>query len=726
MKGIFAVPAAASMLAAGIAGGLVTLTAVPGPAAAQAQSGAEGAIEEVTVLGTRQQYRGEFAPIEVPANELVLTQELLDQAGVRGLDQALDLSASVARQNNFGGLWNSFAIRGFVGDENLPSGYLVNGFNAGRGFGGPRDISGIERVEILKGPRAALFGRGEPGGTINLVTKRPQSDLFAQVRASYASFDTRRVDADLNLPVQEHLGVRLVGFWEDADSFRDTVETTRFGASPSVAVTFGDTSLLYELEYSSQELPFDRGVVAADGALGVIPVSRFLGEPGDGPMDARVLGHQLQLQHDFSDALSLLVGAGWRDTSLEGFSSEAELTGSRQRLFQDGRTLTRQRRFRDYDALYQVLRAELSARFATGPLQHRVLVGGDVDEFENDQVFLRYRAPTLASDPTLQESYVIDIFDPVYGQFPLPDVSPLTDRVETRSAVGAYLQDQISLTDRLQVRLGLRFDDFEQEVVNRASGSVAEQSDSRVSPQAGVVWAFSDALTFYGAYGQGFRALSGADVAGTPFAPNTTTSYEAGLKFDLAGGILQGTGAVFRVDQENILVADPDNPGFSLAAGEARSQGVELDLTASFGTGTDIWFSYAFVDAEVTNDVLDPNFALEIQAGDRLLNVPQHTMNLQVSQALTLRGLPLSFGGGVLYVGDRLGEVATDFELPEYTVARLFAAAELGAGVEVRAEIDNLFDRDYYVNSFAALWVQPGVPLNARISATWRFGADGR
>ncbi|MFY7857103.1 MAG: TonB-dependent receptor plug domain-containing protein, partial [Rubrivivax sp.] len=144
---------------------LLSTAAAPGLAQADAAS--------VTVSGVRQAYRGDFKRLDTPQADLTLDAETLQASGATDLSRALDLSASVARQNNFGGLWNAFALRGFVGDENLPSNVLVNGFNAGRGFGGPRDLSGIESVEVLKGPRAALFGRGEPGGTVNLVTKRP-------------------------------------------------------------------------------------------------------------------------------------------------------------------------------------------------------------------------------------------------------------------------------------------------------------------------------------------------------------------------------------------------------------------------------------------------------------------------------------------------------------------------------------------------------------------------
>ncbi|MBL8305190.1 MAG: TonB-dependent receptor plug domain-containing protein, partial [Rubrivivax sp.] len=360
-----------------------------------------GPAAAVTITGTRQAYQGDFLRLETPQAEQSIDSETLRASGAVDLTRALDLSASVARQNNFGGLWNAFALRGFVGDENLPSNYLVNGFNAGRGFGGPRDLSGIESVEVLKGPRAALFGRGEPGGTVNLVTKRPTFKTGGELRVSAGRFDAYRADADWTAPLSDAVAVRLVGFAEDAGSFRDTVKTRKHGASPSLAWRISPQSrLVYELEYSHQEIPFDRGVLAINGELGRVPPSRFLGEPGDGPLKADVAGHQFDFQHDFSKDWSALVGFTTRKTSLEGFSTEAELTTSRQRLLVDGRTLTRQRRFRDYDASYQVIRGEINGRFQLAGLQHRLMFGVDADRFENDQVFLRARAPTLASNPT--------------------------------------------------------------------------------------------------------------------------------------------------------------------------------------------------------------------------------------------------------------------------------------------------------------------------------------
>lgn len=695
------------------------------PASARAADAGDVAatpLEAVVVTGTRQAYRGEFDPREVPQAEQRIDAATLRDAGAATLDQALDLSASVARQNNFGGLWNSFAVRGFIGDENLPSNYLVNGFNAGRGFGGPRDLSGIESVEVLKGPRAALFGRGEPGGTINLVSKRPTFERAGEVRIGAGRFEEWRADVDWTTPIGDAVAVRLVGFHADAESFRDTIETRRQGASPSLAIRFGDaTRLVYELEYSEQDIPFDRGVVAIDGELGVLPIERFLGEPGDGPIRTEVIGHQLELQHDFNADWSGLVGLTHRDTSLEGFSTEAELAVNRQRLFVDGRTLSRQRRFRDYDATYRVLRAEVSGRFEFAGLEHRVLIGADTDEFENDQVFLRARGPTLASNPTLAQSQAIDVFNPAYGSFPLPTPGPLTDRLETQESNGLFLQYHVGLTERLDVRAGLRHDDYEQALDNRLNRTSLVQSVSRSSPQAGLVYEITPSLSVYAAYGENFRPLSGAAFDGSPFEPNQSRSVEAGAKFDLLGGVLSATASVFRLNQDNLLVADPANAGFSIAAGEASSRGVEFDLAGQPAEGITVWLSYAWVDAQLDNDVLDFNFALPLREGDRLLNIPEHALSVQVAKDLVALDRPLRIGGGVQYVGDRLGEAGTTFELPSYTVASAFAAWEVSDAITLGAEIDNLFDEEHYTNSFSQLWVRPGEPRTWRLTANWRF-----
>lgn len=681
---------------------------------AAADDVSEADIEVLSVVGSRQAYQGDFTRLETPQAELRLDAETLVDFGAIDLTHALDLSASVARQNNFGGLWNSFAIRGFVGDENLPSNYLVNGFNAGRGFGGPRDLSGIEAVEVLKGPRAALFGRGEPGGTINLVTKRPTFDERGELRVSAGSWSRYRADVDYETAVSDNVAVRFVGFYEDAESFRDTIETKKQGISPSIAMRLSDsTQLTYELEYSNQEIPFDRGIVEINGDLDVIPESRFLGEPGDGPIDTEVLGHQLELQHDFNNDWSALVGVNFRDTSLEGFATENGF-GS----VDENGDFSRFRRFRKYDATYYVLRAEVSGSFETGSLTHRFIAGMDLDEFENDQFFLRVRDGQGGS-----VSQSINVFNPVYGAYVLPEPLPNTDRVETQESFGVYVQDQISLTDKLDIRIGARFDDYKQELVNRRPDpdTIAEQTESRISPQLGMVYKTTDTVSLYAVYGENFRPLSGTDKDGNGHEPNQSTSIEAGVNFLLNDGKLKGTVAVFNVKQDNILVVDDVNTFTTAAIGEAESKGIEVDLVGDIQDDLSLWVSYSYIDAETKNQFFDANFGFDVPPGSPLLNVPEQQLTLQLIKYTELYGKPLSIGGALVHVGERNGFFGSDFELPSYTVTRVFSAYDVTPEVELRFEVDNLFDERYYPNSFSNTWVQPGTPRNFRLSAAYRF-----
>jgi iron complex outermembrane recepter protein len=699
-----------------LGGGALLLTAAlaaPAPSWAQAD-----AVDAVVVTGPRQAYRGLVAVADIPQSITVLNDSRLELVAITRLADAMDMSASIARQNNFGGLWESFAIRGLVGDENNPSGYLVNGFNAGRGFSGPRDVSGVERIEILKGPNAALFGRGEPGGSVNLVTKRPTTSLGGKLEATLGSFAFRRVEGDLNVPATEAVAVRMVGFYEAADSFRDTIKSKRYGVFPSALVQFSPrTSLVYELEATHQEIPLDRGVFALGGNLGTIPTSRFLGEPSDGPNVGTALGHQLQLQHDFTADWSLLLGVGLRETSLEGTSSDAELAASRQRLFVDGRTLTREVRYRDYDADHQVYRAEISGRFNAFGL-HRLTFGADRDRFDTDQLVLGYRAPFLTAGQSAQQGYVIDIFSPTYGRFPRPTLGRLTERLISQRAWGAYLQDQIRIGERLEVRVGARYDDFSQAIHNRINGTISRQADTRISPQAGVVWRVTAPISLYAAYGEGFRANTGASVSGQTFDPEQSRSAEVGAKLGL--GRVTGTAALFKVRKTNILTSDLANPGFAIAVGEVESQGLEFELAGQLPGAVDVALSYAYLDAEVVSGSANAN-GVRIQPGDRLLNIPEQTFSAQASRRFVVGERNLEMGASVLHVGERLGEVGTSFQLPAYTVVRLFGSYALTDRIEVSGVVNNLFDEAHYLNSYAQMWVAPGAPRNVTVTLRARF-----
>lgn len=709
---------------------------------ATAPSVAQGADQErvedtIFVVGERQAYRGNFNDLETPAADQVIDVELLAASGALNLSDALDLSASVARQNNFGGLWNAFSVRGFSGDINLPSGFLVNGFNAGRGFGGPRDLVGIESVEVLKGPRSALFGRGEPGGSVNLVTKRPDFQQGGYVQGTIGSWDQYRVEGDYQtaLGVNKGFGLRLVAFYEDAESFRATVETEKFGFYPSATWNITDsTSLTYELEYTSQELPFDRGVVFSD-EFGFSPRDVFLGE--NAPIETEALGHQLEVQHTFNQNWSFLVGLGYRETSLEGDAFEPQF-GSRQTYFQDGETISRFFRSRDFESEYLVLRGELAGEFTTGNLRHRLIIGADFDDFENTLVIGRYRTRFTGdvANPTPEEIFthlLLNVNDPVYGVNLNPAASPNTNQNEVLTGYGIYIQDQIDITDKLQIRIGARFDDFEQDLTNflATPATRISASDNRVSPQFGAVYRVNDGFSVYASYGEGYRQQTGQDFQGNQFDPNITESTEIGIKADLGEfyDTVEGSIGVtlFQVEQSNFLVND-DRPEaiaagfFSIPAGEAESTGLEFDANLKFENDLTLWVSYAYTDAAFSNSFADVDgFGLTIDPGDPLINSPEHQFNVQAAKDFTVGAMPATLGGGLLFVGERNGFVGSDFTLPEYTTVRLFGEIQPMDGISVRLDIDNLFDETFFTNSFADVWVEPGAPRRFRLTAAYAF-----
>lgn len=702
---------------------ILAAPAVAGEGEPAAPAGVEADGEEITVSGVRQSYRGDFALEEIPQAIAVIDETVLVENTILRLSDALDLNASVVRQNSLGGLWDSFAVRGFAGDENLPSGYLVNGFNAGRGFSGQRDVAGIERIEVLKGPAAAVLGRGEPGGSINLVTKQAQiGSSFGTASLQYRSFDTVRAEGDANLALTSGIAARLIGYAESGDTFRDFVEQKRWGVLPSIGIALGDaTRLTYDFEWTRVEVPFDRGIVVLDGNSRTVPRERFLGEPSDGDTVARATGHQLRLQHDFGDGWSLLVGASHRDTRLTGASSDAETVRSRQKLFVDGRSLSRQRRTRRYTSEHSVVRAELAGEFATGTLRHRVLIGGDFDDFDTDQFFTRFRGPVVTPTTTDRAGYVLDILDPVYGRFPPPVTAPITNRLDVQRTAGAYVQDQISLTDRLQVRIGGRYDDFLLRVDNRLTNVLGRRKRSRFSPQAGVVYEVSSPVSLYAAYGEGYRANIGAGADGNVFEPETSRSIEAGAKLTAFGGRLTGTLAVYQLEKSNVLATDTLNPGFAVAIGKARSRGVELDVSGRLPGDVEVLLSYAYTDAEARSQVLDPNFSFQIEPGDPLINIPDHNLNVQAAKRFRFGGREALLGAGVQHIGKRNGETGTDFTLPSHTLARVFGQVDLLENLQLFGSVTNLFDEHWYANSYSPVWVQPGAPRTSTIGLRASF-----
>ena len=679
---------------------------------ASAQSIAQSQPIEKIAVTYKQAYRGDIPQKQMPQSIETLDNAVLDQKGITQLQDALDFSASISRKNNSGALWDSFSIRGLSGNENMPSGYLINGFSGGRGFSGPRDVSNIEYIEVLKGPGSALYGRSEPGGTVNIVTKKPQFEQQGELKLSLGSDNFNRVEGDYTNGINDNTAFKINGAWQDSDSYRDEVYTHKKVVTPSIYHQINaSTSITYEFEYVDLAQLFDRGVVVLNDNFNTVPSSRYLGNPNDGDTQVYSRGHQVTLNHDINNEWSLVVGANYRSSTLTGFSSDAELAPSRQSLFDDGRTLTRQQRYRDYEVDDTSLKFELSGHFDTAGITHHLLMGADAYKYDLRTGLYRYRGGN--------GTYTIDIYQPNYN-VARPEVGLLYENNEQQDAYGIYVQDQMDLTDKFKLLVGLRFDSVDQDILETKSAVLSSSSQSQVSPRIGLVYELNNAVTLYSSYSEGFLPLSGTDASGDPFGFEYSDSIEVGAKFSYQG--IAGTLALFDATKSNMLVADPVNVGFSAPIGKANSKGVELDLSTYITDDTKFNLSYAYIDASTANDIINADWGVPIKKGSPLVNVPKNNLNLTLSHQTVVLGKELELGASYQYTSERLGDAADlTFNLPSYQLVGIFGQVNLTERTKLNISVNNIFDEEYAQSSYNALWVYPGAPTQFKMSLAYQF-----
>ena len=678
------------------------------PAAAAAQAPAEPAIQSVEVVGRRASgsyYSGEAAGTkttmalqELPQAVRVMSRQSLDDLGALRIDDAFDYVGGVSRQNNFGGMWDNIAVRGLAGDASNGIAMLQNGFAANRGFNAPRDTANIERIEFLKGASASLYGAGEPGGTLNIVTKRPRWRAGHALEAYAGSWDMRRAALDSTGPLSATLAYRVNAALEARDSFREHVHTNRKLFAPALAWKLSDaTRIDYGGEVLRHRGAFDRGVVAVGGVLGAVPRERFLGEPGDGDMTITNSGHQLTLEHALDNGWRVRAALSGKRGRMNGLSSEAHSA-----LDPDGRTLRRQRRFRDYRSDDLTLQGELAGRVRAGGVEHELLVGADVYRLDFDQRLLRV-------NPTAAAPYAIDIFAPVYGQAP-PRLTPNTETEEAQRGRSLYVQDALALGAHWRLLAGVRADRYRQVIANIRTRSQTAQALTETSPRVGLSFLASPHWTLFANLGQSFRPNAGADAGANAFAPEQGRSREAGVKWENAARTAGATLALFDIRKRNALTADPANPGYSIAAGEVGSRGMDLDFSGQIAGAWRANASLSYIDARILHDNT-------LETGARLLNIPRSGASLLVLYDGMAAQRRFGVGAGLSYAGRRLGEARTaaqavagraPFELPGYTTAKLVAYWQLAPRLRLSLDVDNLFDRTYYTSSFQATWVAPG------------------
>lgn len=646
--------------------------------------------------------RTDTALHETPQSVSVIPRDAIEDSGATRLRDALDYAGGVGRANNFGGQGlTTFTVRGFTTGE-----FYRNGFPINRGYPNAPDAYTIERLEVLRGPASTLYGRGDPGGTFNLVTKQPQVERQLVIGSQIDDHGMQRatLDATGALDEQGQLTYRLNLLGERGETFRDHVETERYGVAPVLSWQLSDaTRITLEGDFIRNNHPLDRGL------------TRFPNQIGNASRDTNVwekdsdnLLHndnemvQLRFEHWLNDNWTLAGGVQQLDGTLQGNAVEAN------GLQADGRTLGRNFSERKLEWNDRDVQLNLTGYFNALGLEHRLLTGVEYEDFH-------YKSLIRRSSGALS-AYPIDIFDPVLGQ-PRPALTRTTTHDnENLQTWAAFVQDQVTLTERLKVLAGVRIERFEHDYRNHLPGSRSwDMADTAATPRVGLIYDLSESLAVYANAARSYKPNSGASRLGGGFDPEEGKSYEVGVKWQALDQQLSVDAAVYHIVKRNVLTLDPVDPTFSIAAGEVRSRGFDLNVAGNITPEWRMIGGYAFVDAEVSKDNT-------IRSGTRLANIPRNSfslLNVYEFQNGAAKGLGL--GMAVKYVDERAGQTsATAYDMQGYSVVDLLSFYQLNEHVRLNLDVKNLFNEEYEEGAFN-FYAYPGAPRTVQAGIAYTF-----
>ncbi|OPB32633.1 TonB-dependent siderophore receptor [Pseudomonas fluorescens] len=640
---------------------------------------------------------------ETPQSISVVSKDVVEDLGATRLQDALDYAGGVGRANNFGGQGlTTFTVRGFTTGE-----FYRNGFPINRGYPNMPDANTIERLEVLRGPATMLYGRGDPGGTFNVVSKQPLAERTVTLGSQLNDQGMKRGTLDASGPLDDEgrLAYRLNVVGEGGDTFRDHVETERYGVTPVITwQATDDTKVTFEGDFMRNNHPLDRGLTRFPNQRGTPSRDTFWGDKDAGKLHNDNNMAQLRFEHALNDNWTLGGGFQWLDGSLKGNAIEANGPGS---LGADGRTLQRNFNYRKLEWTDKDYQLNLTGHFSTGGFDHTLLTGIEYEDYDYKSIIQRSSA--------VAGTYPIDIFDPVYGQTrPALTRTPTHDK-ENLKTYAAFVQDQVALTERLKVLAGARFERFEHDYQNYV-GKSWQAADNAVTPRVGVIYDLTDTVAVYADAARSFKPNTGASREGVSFAPEKGKSYEMGIKWEALDRQLSIDAAIYQIEKKNVLAVDPADTTntFNVAAGQVRSRGFDLNVAGNLTPEWRVIGGYAYVDAEVTRDTT-------LRSGTRLMNIPRNSfslLNVYEFQDGALKGLGLGVGGK--YVDQRAGQTAnTAFSMDAYTVVDLLGYYKVNERVRLNLDVKNLFNREYEEGAFGNIYAYPGAPRTVQVGIAY-------
>ncbi|EOQ74614.1 TonB-dependent siderophore receptor [Acinetobacter lactucae] len=635
---------------------------------------------------------------------LVVTREQLDQKQARTLADALEGVAGVEAGKLGRRGWDDFVIRGQISSDSV----YIDGLRVGQNTYVATELSGMDQVQVLKGPASINFGLVAPGGMVNLVTKRPEAENFARASMTYGSYNLKEGTFDLNYsPNNSEKGAfRLNGRISDQDDPTDYVYFKNYYISPSYNFDLGDnTDLSVIASYQHREYIRQQGLpiigTLKDNPNGPIDRSLYIGDPNFGKYEADVYRTGYTFKHTFDNGWNFNQNFAVQKTEMDGKAVFAQT----KKFWTDSTYTTINRannsRHQIIDNLSFAIDNRLNKQFDLYGMQHDVNIGVDAFQEKSDYTNDKYNIGNL------------NIYDPVYGQ-----TVELTENVRDINRlkyVGLYLRDRIQLNDQLLLSLSGRQDWAQTQTTSLVNSNTSKQSDHAFTGSASVMYTLNAIVAPYVSYATSFTPNSGTDINSNPFKPEKGKQIEFGMKLQSSDQRVQGAIAWYDLKRQNIVVNDSVNPNEKVQRGEQLTRGIETELGAEILEGLKLTAAYTYtIDAEISKDAKTSN------VGKSLNNIPEHAYSLSARYKFDPASkLGWYIGGG--FRGETYKTMdKLDVHIPGYTVFDTEAgydAGHWGAQLAIR----NLFDKDYYAGALNENMVTLGNPRQINFTVKFNY-----
>jgi catecholate siderophore receptor len=698
-----------------------------------ANQDAEGAYDEEIIVTGRYLYSDQVNALKSPTPIIDVPQSLsivtADQIIRQGFDSVTDITLYTPGINSSQGEGHRDAVV-FRGVRSTADFYIDGVRDDVQYY---RSFYNLEQVEILRGPNALLFGRGGTGGLINRVTKKGViGDDFTGYVASLDTFGAVNLQLDNNFTINDKAAFRINAYYESLNNHRDFFDGDRFGVNPTARIELSDaTTLNVSYEYNNNERFVDRGIPSANGRPAEQLVDITFGDPELNTTTFEGHTFRATVEHDFSETLKGNFNAFYGDYDKlysnffpVSFNEDTNVVGL------DGYVDTTQRQ-------NLVLSTNLIGEFETGSIGHTFFIGAEyIDTTNNNDRFNAFFDQTqddvefFTATRPLNLSGGVGINasgNPTVNNFNVD----LNDDTEADVEVfSIYIQDEIELSEHLDLIIGGRFDTFDITVDNTETfietgvQDITSRRDSEFSPRLGLVYKPEENVSVYGSFSESFLPRSGEQFAALPdnpatpgldtLDPNTFQNLEVGLKWDISNS-LSFTAALFENEQNTPDQAPPtidpvtgeviDTNAGQLVIIESEIRGIEAQIQGQISDDLFITAGYSYLEGNQAN-------------GNRVRELPEHTFNIWGNYQVNDR---FGFGIGLTYQDESFADNGNNVTLPDFVRVDAAAYYDLNDNVRLQLNIENLTDTEYFPNAHTANNITVGAPLNARFTITGRF-----